>query len=76
VLIRNATVLDGAGRRLDGADVLLREGKVAAEIQDAPAGERADRRAEVAADLERGGRQRLGAGGARREQRKGGGEGE
>jgi imidazolonepropionase-like amidohydrolase len=30
VLIRNATVLDGAGRRLDGADVLLREGKIAA----------------------------------------------
>jgi imidazolonepropionase-like amidohydrolase len=30
VLIRNATVLDGAGRRFDGADLLLREGKVAA----------------------------------------------
>ena len=25
VLIRNATVLDGTGRRLDGADVLIRE---------------------------------------------------
>ncbi|MCU0256394.1 MAG: hypothetical protein MUF60_06605, partial [Vicinamibacterales bacterium] len=29
-LIRNATVLDGAGRRLDGADVLMRDGKVVA----------------------------------------------
>jgi imidazolonepropionase-like amidohydrolase len=29
-LIRNATVLDGTGRRLDGADVLMRDGKVAA----------------------------------------------
>ena len=29
VLIRNATVLDGTGRRLDGADVLIRDGKVA-----------------------------------------------
>jgi imidazolonepropionase-like amidohydrolase len=29
-LIRNATVLDGAGRRLDGADVLMRDGKIAA----------------------------------------------
>jgi len=29
-LIRNATVLDGAGRRFDGADVLLRDGKVVA----------------------------------------------
>ena len=30
VLIAGATVLDGAGRRLDGADLLLAEGKVAA----------------------------------------------
>ena len=30
VLIRNATVLTGTGRRLDGADVLLQDGKVAA----------------------------------------------
>jgi imidazolonepropionase-like amidohydrolase len=29
-LIRDATVLDGTGRRLDGADVLLRDGKIAA----------------------------------------------
>ncbi len=29
-LIRNATVLDGTGRRLDGADVLMRDGKIAA----------------------------------------------
>ncbi len=29
-LIRNATVLTGTGERLDGADVLLRDGKVAA----------------------------------------------
>ena len=29
-LIRNATVLDGTGRRLDDADVLMRDGKVAA----------------------------------------------
>jgi imidazolonepropionase-like amidohydrolase len=29
-LIRNATVLDGAGRRWDGADVLMRDGKVVA----------------------------------------------
>jgi len=29
-LIRGATVLDGAGRRLEAADLLLREGKVAA----------------------------------------------
>jgi imidazolonepropionase-like amidohydrolase len=29
-LIRNATVLDGTGRRLDGADVLMRDGKVVA----------------------------------------------
>ncbi len=28
VLIRNATVLDGTGRRLDGADVLIRDGKI------------------------------------------------
>ncbi|MBK6454049.1 MAG: hypothetical protein IPF84_16730 [Proteobacteria bacterium] len=28
VLIRNATVLDGTGRRLDGADVLIRGGKI------------------------------------------------
>jgi len=30
VLLRNATVLTGDGRRLDGADVLMRDGKVAA----------------------------------------------
>ena len=29
-LIRNATVLDGTGRRLDGADVLMRDGRIAA----------------------------------------------
>lgn len=29
VLLRNATVLTGDGRRLDGADVLMRDGKVA-----------------------------------------------
>ncbi len=29
-LIRNAIVLDGTGRRLDGADVLMRDGKVVA----------------------------------------------
>jgi len=29
-VIRNATVLDGAGRRLDGADVLIRDGRIAA----------------------------------------------
>jgi imidazolonepropionase-like amidohydrolase len=29
-LIRNATVLDGTGHRLDGADVLMRDGKVVA----------------------------------------------
>lgn len=29
-LIRNAVVLDGAGRRLDGADVLIRDGRIAA----------------------------------------------
>jgi imidazolonepropionase-like amidohydrolase len=29
-LIRNATVLDGTGRRLDGADVLMRNGRIAA----------------------------------------------
>jgi urease alpha subunit len=29
-LIRNATVLDGTGRRLDGADVLMRDGKIVA----------------------------------------------
>jgi imidazolonepropionase-like amidohydrolase len=29
-LIRNAVVLDGAGQRLDGADVLMRDGKIAA----------------------------------------------
>ena len=28
VLIRNATVLDGTGRRLDGADVLIRDGRI------------------------------------------------
>jgi imidazolonepropionase-like amidohydrolase len=28
VLIRNATVLDGTGRRLDGADVLVRDGRI------------------------------------------------
>jgi imidazolonepropionase-like amidohydrolase len=30
ILIRNATVLDGTGRRLDGADVLMRDGRIAA----------------------------------------------
>ncbi|MFY2763107.1 amidohydrolase [Arenimonas sp. MALMAid1274] len=30
VLIRNATVLDGNGQRLDGADVLMREGRIVA----------------------------------------------
>jgi len=30
VLIRNATVLDGTGRRFDGTDVLLRDGAIAA----------------------------------------------
>jgi imidazolonepropionase-like amidohydrolase len=30
LVIRNATVLDGTGRRLDGADVLIRDGKIAA----------------------------------------------
>ncbi|MDH5245913.1 MAG: amidohydrolase [Betaproteobacteria bacterium] len=30
VVIRNATVLDGTGRRLDGADVLIRDGRIAA----------------------------------------------
>jgi imidazolonepropionase-like amidohydrolase len=29
-LIRNATVLDGTGRRLDGADVLMRDGRIVA----------------------------------------------
>ncbi len=29
-LIRNAIVLDGAGRRIDGADVLMRDGKIVA----------------------------------------------
>jgi len=29
-LIRNATVLDGAGRRLDGADILMRDGRIVA----------------------------------------------
>jgi imidazolonepropionase-like amidohydrolase len=29
-LIRNATVLDGAGRRYDGADVLMRDGRIVA----------------------------------------------
>jgi len=29
-LIRNATVLDGAGRRFDGADVLMRDGRIVA----------------------------------------------
>jgi imidazolonepropionase-like amidohydrolase len=29
-LIRNATVLDGTGRRLDGADVLMRDGQIVA----------------------------------------------
>ena len=39
VLITNATVLDGTGRRLDGADVLLRDGKVAAVGVDLEAGD-------------------------------------
>ncbi len=30
LLIRNATVLDGAGKRIDGGDVLVRGGKIAA----------------------------------------------
>lgn len=29
-LLRNATVLDGTGKRLDGADVLIRDGKIVA----------------------------------------------
>lgn len=29
VLIRNATILDGAGKRIDGGDVLVRAGKIA-----------------------------------------------
>ena len=29
-LIRNATVLDGTGRRLDGADVMMRDGRIVA----------------------------------------------
>ncbi len=29
-IIRNATVLDGTGRRLDGADVLMRDGRIVA----------------------------------------------
>ena len=29
-LIRNAVILDGTGRRLDGADLLLRDGRIAA----------------------------------------------
>jgi imidazolonepropionase-like amidohydrolase len=29
-LIRNAVILDGAGRRLDGADLLLQDGHIAA----------------------------------------------
>jgi imidazolonepropionase-like amidohydrolase len=33
-LIRNATVLDGTGRRLDGADVLMRDGKIVAVGQN------------------------------------------
>jgi len=39
VLIRNATVLTGTGERLDGADVLMRDGRVAAVgvALDAPA---------------------------------------
>ena len=40
VLIRNATVLTGTGERLDGADVLMREGKIAGvgKNLDAPNG--------------------------------------
>ena len=40
VLIRNATVLTGTGERLDGADVLMREGKIAGvgKNLDAPDG--------------------------------------
>lgn len=42
LLIRGATVLDGAGRRLDGADLLIRAGKVVAVGRrlSAPAGAR------------------------------------
>ncbi|HET6602713.1 MAG TPA: amidohydrolase [Xanthomonadaceae bacterium] len=39
VLIRNATVLTGAGERLDGADVLLREGRIAAVGRGLEAGD-------------------------------------
>jgi imidazolonepropionase-like amidohydrolase len=40
VLIHNATVLTGSGERLDGADVLMQDGKIAAVGKDlqAPAG--------------------------------------
>ncbi|MGL6224290.1 MAG: amidohydrolase, partial [Steroidobacteraceae bacterium] len=38
-LIRNATVLDGAGRRLDGADVLIRDGKIVAVGPGLPGGD-------------------------------------
>ena len=40
-LIRNATVLDGTGQRLEGADVLLRDGKVEAIGRGLQAGDAA-----------------------------------
>ncbi|HET6397673.1 MAG TPA: amidohydrolase [Pseudoxanthomonas sp.] len=42
VLLRNATVLTGTGQRLDGADVLMRDGRIAAlgQALQAPAGAR------------------------------------
>jgi imidazolonepropionase-like amidohydrolase len=30
IIIRNATVLDGTGKRIDGADVLMRDGRIVA----------------------------------------------
>jgi imidazolonepropionase-like amidohydrolase len=39
VLIRNATVLDGTGRRFDGADVLIRDGKIVAVGTGLPQGD-------------------------------------
>ena len=39
VLLRNATVLTGTGARLDGADVLVRDGKIAAVGPDLDAGD-------------------------------------
>ena len=41
VLIRNATVLTGSGARLEGADVLMRDGRIAAVGQGLDAGDAA-----------------------------------